>query len=237
MGRKHQFTSDPALAKAHEAGTPVRLIQHAEHSRFGTISYEVRHLWHMHYLMARSGYIELRRRHDEVLRLPLTSNGDRLMTANSEPDLTFMVYVAGTQMIINLTLTMQHFCQEIESSLRLNLSDSTLGRRVKEAFKEADLDVSPKGYAALQEILERRDAMEHPKRKNVFNSHATHWDRVPLSWLLTERPLVAFEAWHNWFSASFKKWKLNPVQAPRNLTLTVERGRKSTRQAKKPPRE
>lgn len=134
---------------------------------------------------------------------------------------------------------MQHFCQEIEARLNVELDRGTVGERIKEAFQRAGLQVttSGKGYSALREILEQRDAIEHPKQENVFNSHPNNWDHVPLSWLLTERALAAFERWSAWFDQATKQWAQHPVHVPRKVTLTVERGQKSTRQAKKPPRQ
>jgi hypothetical protein len=238
MGRKHESVSDPALAKPHAAGTPIQVIQLAEHAQFGTIAHEVRRLWQLHYAMARSGYIELRQHHDRILHLPVEQHGGRTLGASDQPDLTLMVYAAGTQMVINTVLTMQHLCQEIEASLTTQLAGSTLAERIKEVIQLAGLSASTTGpgYSALQEILERRDAIEHPKRQNVFNSHPNNWDRVPLNWFMTERPIKAFETWSEWFGQIIDEWKQHPVNQPRTLTLTVERGKKTTRQAKKPPR-
>jgi hypothetical protein len=70
------------------------------------------------------------------------------------------------------------------------LRESGTSEHIKEAFRLAGLDsnLTERGYAALQELLERRDAVEHPKKANVFNSHSRDWDRVPLSWSLTTSP-------------------------------------------------
>jgi len=237
MGLKHQSVSDPSLGENHAAGTPILRIEQAEHARFGTIAYELRRLWTLHYIMARSGYIELRRHHEQVLRLPIGTSNSRLLAAKDRPDLTLMIYSAGTQMILNVVLTMQHLCHEIERGMDCQLQESGTSGRIKEAFKLAGLDaiLAEPGYSAFQEILERRDAIEHPKRGNVSSSHPRDWDCVPLSWLLTDRAPKAFESWHEWFLRAVDQWRLHPVNAPKLLTLTVERGKKSTRQAKKPP--
>ena len=81
-----------------------------------------------------------------------------------------MVYNAGTQMIINTALTMQHFCQEIEAGLKFEFEGGMVGQRIREALQRASLAVttSDRGYSALREMLERRDAIEHPKRENVL---------------------------------------------------------------------
>lgn len=239
MGLKHESVSDYGLAKELEAGTRVQILQKAEHARFGTITYEFRRLWILHRLMAQSGYKSLSDHHKRVLRLPLRDSNERLLSASDRPDLTFMIYAAGTQMTINVVLTMQHFCQEIEASMNVELRETGTSGRVKEAFTLAGLnaELTERGYSAIHEILERRDSVEHPKKMNVFNSHPQDWDRVPLSWFLTDRPLQTFISWDEWFGRAADRWLLHPVNAPKTLTFTVERGKKSTRQAKKPPKE
>jgi hypothetical protein len=215
------------------------MLQHAEHPQFGSISYEARRLWTLHGQIARSGYIQLRQHHERVLRVPLASSGDRMLMQRDTPDLTLLVYVAGTQMILNTVLTMQHFCQEIEHVTSAALRESDIGARTREAFCAAGLAVDTAqdpGYSALREIVEKRDAIEHPKRKNTFNSHPTEWDQVPLNWFLTERAPRAFERWSAWFVQAVEQWNQHPAMQPRMLTLTIgAHGVKSTRQAKKPP--
>ncbi|GAA5128846.1 hypothetical protein [Haloechinothrix salitolerans] len=240
MGIKHESQSDPSLGKEIPAGTPVRIIQHAEHAQFGTISYEIRRLWYLHFLMARSGYSELAKLHKKVLDRPVESSNARSLEGADEPDLVFLVYGAGTQMLLNTVLTMQHFCQEIESRLQFKISGNTLSERIREAFDSAEItsvSAAGEGYDALQEIIYRRDAVEHPKLNNVFNSHPNNWDQVPLNWLLTERSLRSFERWFRWFKNAADEWGGHRVNDPMVVTLTVSRGMKSTRQAKKPPKE
>jgi hypothetical protein len=214
-------------------------VQQAEHARFGTIAYEARPLWVMHHAMARSGYMLLCSHHERVLRLPIQSSNDRLLTAADKPDLTLMIYTAGTQIVINVVLTMQHFCHEIEARMNTGLQETGTSERIKEAFRLAGLgdNLTERGYSALQEILERRDAVEHPKKANVYNSHPLEWDQVPMSWFLTDRVLRAFLSWDEWFVRAAGQWQLHPIHTPKTVTLTVERGERSTRPTKKPPRE
>jgi hypothetical protein len=239
MGTKSNSVSNPDLAKPHAAGSVVRILQNAEHGQWGTISFEVRRLWILHRRLATDGYNQLVKLHQEVLRAPVGSSNSRILTKDDDPDLTALVYAAGTQMVLNTVLTMQHFCHEVERTLRLDANQSTLAVRIKETFTRADLKLpaGSRGYAALREILERRDAIEHPKNENTFNSHPNDWDRVPLSWLLTERSLRAFLYWHEWFTETIDEWEAHPERQPRRRTLTVERGKMSTRQTKKPPKE
>jgi len=237
MGLKHQPAHDPSLAKEHAAGERVRVLLLAEHARLGTIAYEYRRLWQLHYMMAKSGYIGLCQNHERVLQLQIQPSNSRLLAADDRPDLSLMVYVTGTQMVLNTILTMQHFCQEIEAGVGHELEETGTGPRIKEAFGLAGLTAnwSDPGYSAFREILERRDAVEHPKRDNTFNSHVRDWDRVPLSWFLTERAPNAFTSWNTWFDKAASEWNEHPANKPKMITVEVERGTKSTRQAKKPP--
>jgi hypothetical protein len=240
MGLKHESISDPALAKPHTAGARVTVLQQAEHARYGTISYEIRRLWTLHYAMAHSGYVSLRSHHERVLRLPVLNTNSRMISATEQPDLILMIYSAGTQMVLNTVLTMQHFCEEIERYLDVQLQETGTSGRIKEAFTLAGLQANSlreAGYSGFQEILERRDSVEHPKKSNVFNSDPLHWDQVPLNWFLTDRPLQTFTSWNEWFSRAVHAWKAHAVHTPRSVTVTVERGKMSTRQAKKPPKE
>jgi hypothetical protein len=188
--------------------------------------------------MAHSGYIQLKRCHEAILHQPVTPNCDRYLSSGDRPDLTFAVYVAGTQMVLNVTLAMQHFCEEIERQFQAKPAGGEIGDRIREAFRLAGIDIASNGhgYSAFREILERRDAIEHPKAHNVRNSHPTDWDCVPLSWFLTERALSAFEQWSDWFSRAVESWQ-NYLTARGSITqtFTVIRGVKSARQYKKPP--
>jgi hypothetical protein len=238
MGRKSESRSDPELAKAHERGAKVAFVQHAEHGRYGTITYELRRLWKFHYDIAHSGYDQLKRCHEVVLSQPVTPNRDRYLCSDDRPDLTLAVYVAGTQMVLNVILTMQHFCEEIERQFQAEFAKGEIGDRIREAFGLAGIDAASNsaGYAAFREILERRDAIEHPKACNVRNSHPTDWDHVPLSWFLTERAPNSFEQWSVWFSRAVESWQnYLTARGPIMQTFTVTRGVKSTRQYKKPP--
>lgn len=239
VGIKSRSLSDPALAKAHQAGEAIQRIQHAEHARLGTISYEIRRLWELHYLTARSGCMSLRQLHERVLHLPVETSGSRMLAAADTPDLTLLIYVAGTQMVLNTMLTMQHFCHEIERVLGAEPQRSgTISARIKDAFALAEIPVSASspGYSALQEIIERRDAVEHPRRDNVFSTDPTGWDNVPMGWFLSERALTSFERWRDWFADALEQWKQHPAMQPRAMTLQVTRGVRSARPAKKPPK-
>jgi len=240
MGRKQQSTTDPALAKEHAAGTEVKFVQHAEHSQLGTISYELRRLWPIHFELARIGHRGLSAAHASILHLPVTPNADRFLSKEDRPDLAASAYCSGLQLLVNVVLTMQHFCNELEMSTKIDVGSGTLERRMKRAFSEAGIPFNPSepGYAGLREIIEQRDSMEHPKPETVRNSHPVNWDRVPLGWLLTERPLKAFTHWDGWFTQIADSW-IEYLAAQPQVTYTVEvvRGVKSARQFKLPPKQ
>lgn len=238
MGIKSKPVADPALARDHKAGASVIIVQQAEHTQLGTISYEVRMLWQLHIAMAFQGFEFLLSVHEQIARVPIDTANSRTLVARSDPDLAAMAYGAGVQMVLNVVLTMQHFCEEVERRLGAEQDRTgTVGERIKRVFGLAGLAIDTQGYSAFQEMVERRDAIEHPKRESVRNSHATDWDKVPIGWLLTERAPRAFERWEIWFRSAVEQWKRHPAMQPRPGTLTVTRGIRSDRQAKKPPRE
>jgi hypothetical protein len=240
VGRKQQSTTDPTLAKAHEAGEEVKFIQHAEHAQLGTITYELRRLWPIHFQLARVGHQGLLAAHESILHLPVTPNADRFLSKEDRPDLAITAYCSGLQVLVNVLLTMQHFCNELEMISKIDVGGGTLEKRMKRAFSEAEIpfDPSDPGYAALREMIDQRDGMEHPKPETVRNSDPVNWDRVPLGWLLTERPLKAFANWERWFSQIADSWIENLSARPQiSYTVEVVRGVKSARQFKLPPKQ
>src|SRR5437867_1258498 len=61
MRRRPRIRSNPALAKAHAAGTPVVVVQPVEHSTFGAINYSWGPLWPVHFQLAEDAADQLQR--------------------------------------------------------------------------------------------------------------------------------------------------------------------------------
>lgn len=244
MGRRHRLSSNPALASEHASGTTAHAILLLEHERLGTIGYVLRRPWVFHYNAACCARDDLAQLHDEVLQLPVSKEGIRLLGASnepiSEPDLAERMYDTGVRMVLNVVLATQHVCNEIEHCTRQPFLQSTIEDRVAHASKIINWH-DPKndpGWSAFTEICKCRNAVEHPKEANTFGNEPDEWDQVPLSWFLCERPLVTFDAWENWFHALVDAWEAKRASMPAQpMTMEVRRGIRSDRQFKKPPKD
>lgn len=79
--------------------------------------------------------------------------------------------------------------------------------------------------------------MEHPHQDTVYNAHPRDWDRVPLTWFISERGLAAYDRFEGGFEALVARWELRIADMSGPGTLrTTARGIRSEMQYKKPPR-
>jgi hypothetical protein len=212
-------------------------VQLAGHTRFGTIAYTWPKHWAYHYDAATEAFNDLGKLHEELVRLPV---GPDDMRTVSDIELLGRIYDAGVRLVVGVVLTVQHLCEEIERWTKTGPSGSTIEDRLAGPGVTdvvGTLKTQP-GYAALHEIIERRDAVEHPREDNVYNGDDTGWDRVPLAWFISDRSLKAFETYQTWITESIEIWeekKANWPQSPTTLEVGV-RGVRSTHQFKKPAR-
>lgn len=219
----------------------MKVIQHAIHKQMGTITHEHRNLWTLHYALAAGGYRQLCGLHELLLRREVTPNHDRMLSADDPHDLVPPIYYSGTQMVINVMLTMQHFCHYLElAAENCEGEGEDVRRRMDSSFKRLGLtlDETQPGYQALMRMHKVRDAVEHPKQGNVFSAHPTDWDRVPLNWFLTEQPIKMFHEWDQWLGERLEEVRQYfAIRGPVVQTLTVVRGVRSDHQFKKPPQQ
>lgn len=235
MTRKSRLSSDSSLARSHDDGAKVAVVQIAEHDILGTIAYRRPRHWVFHQKAALEACSDLRRLHGQVELLPLGENNMR-----SVDDMEFIeeMYDATTRMIVSSVLTVQHFCEEVEHIAKVPRSDSTIQNRLKIALAGASIprDVESAGYSALGEILERRDALEHPRAETVYDGHDDLWHRVPLAWGFSDRSVKAFDAFDAWFDGVARAWEERRAELERPGMLEVTRGIRSDRPSKKPPK-
>lgn len=233
MGRKTKLQSHPGLAKPHDAGATVALLQILAHAQYGGIAYGWSEFWVFEANLADESFIKLKELHQEVLKFqPGASN------MRSIYDLEFLedIYCAGTDMVSHASRSVQHLAECIERVKGVSLRATTATERIKEAAALLGLNdhQTDPGYQGLVEILKIRDAIEHPKESNVFQG-GDLWDEVPLAWMLSERGLQAYERYSSW-----RELLVTNLEAyikalpPRTITLTVERGIESKLHSKKP---
>lgn len=235
MGRKSEFESDPSLGREHEEGAIIQPLLISEHASLGTICIVASGTRLLHHAAAKAAYRDLRNVHDKIAQLPVDESSSRLVGSD---ELIAEVYDAGTRMVIGVVLTIQHLAEEIERSLPNELSGTTVEDRLSEALRGVgiELDKRDSGYAAFHQIRQRRDAVEHPKSDNTHNSGPTTWDMVPLAWFVSERAVASFEKYLAWIEGVFAAWHEHSERTRTTQTYTVERGIRSKRQFKKPPR-
>jgi hypothetical protein len=139
-------------------------------------------------------------------------------------------------MVVQTVLTVQHFAEEVERTTVPNLDPGPITERLREAASVAGL-VSPatlSGWDGFVEILKIRDAIEHPKPGNTYNARDGEWDRVPLAWMLSERPFAAYAGFSAVIDAMATEWEAGAEARKKPGTLTVsKRGLRSDLPAKK----
>lgn len=236
MGRNQKLKSDPARARAHEAGASVKVVQILAHSQLGALSYTWPRYWVFHAKAAEDAAEELIALHQQLAHFPV----QELTSLRSIDDMEYLetVYRAGTQMVVGAVLALQHLCEEIERTVQVQLQETTLDGRLREALKAAGM-VPPaqrSGHAKLVELEGIRDAIEHPKADNVYNGSPGQWDRVPLAWLLSERGLIAYTGYAIFLKSIVDDWEVRKKEFDRPGEVTVQRGIHSQLQYKKPPK-
>jgi len=237
MGKKTKLRSNPALAHPHAAGAKVQRIQILAHSQYGAICYVARRFWALHANLAGKSYEKLERLHRRVLTHPVDASNMRTL-ANDEVLQRF--YGEGSSMISNSVRAIQHLAQEMEQYSESGpLTRTTALGRLREATSRfaIELDEQHPGHQAMAEMILIRDAVEHPTQSNVFTGDPNHWDRVPLAWMLSDRPTTTFPHFAEWFANLVDQWELTIEKLPKEtVTLNIQRGIQSDLPSKKSPR-
>jgi hypothetical protein len=171
MGRDQKLRSDPARAREHAAGAPVNVIQILTHNQLGAIGYFWPRHWVFHAHMAEEAANQLVELHRQLVTFPVNT----MNAIRSIEDMAYIeaVYRAGTGMVINIILALQHLCEEIERTLKIQLRESTLDGRLKDALGAAALaePATRPGYAKFIELEAIRDAIEHRKARTRTTAH------------------------------------------------------------------
>ena len=237
MGKNQKLRSDPARAREHAEGAPVNIIQILTHNQLGAIGYFFPRYWVFHAHMAEEAANQLVELHRQLVRFPVNA----MNNIRSIEDMAYIeaVYRAGADMVVNVVLALQHLCEEIERTLKIQLRESTLDGRLKEALGAAAVaePTTRPGYAKFVEMEAIRDAIEHPKVTNTYNPAPGQWDQVPLAWFLSERGLAAFSGCGQFVKSIADDWQQRAKELDAPAELTVERGVYPQHQFKKPPSE
>lgn len=237
MGRHDKVTADPALSFEHPTGGKVEVMQPVVHERLGALGYIWPRHWVDHLRRADAAYERLVELHDRLEDVPLGTDNRRLLPVD---DYLFDVYGVGTDMVVNVALTMQHLAEEIERHTTPVADPGPVAERVRNAAATAGLGppATRPGWDGFVEIARIRDAIEHPKPGNTYNALDGQWDRVPLAWMLSERPLAAYGRFGSLVEWLAGEWETTRERLKKPGTLTVsKRGLRSELPAKKQRRQ
>jgi hypothetical protein len=235
VGRSTKLVGNPELAQPHEDGAIVVVTQVLTHATLGNIIFPRQQLWRLHSHLSMEAFRRLESLHQRVLELPVDQSNMRTVRDDA---LLEQIYGAGSEMTANAIRTVQHLAQEIEQWKGTNLSNRSVQDRIKEAARCLGLVEIYKisGYDGLTEIADIRDSIEHPKAHNVHQGDANRWDEVPLAWMLSDKSLIAYRRFVEWFEELVRQVEAVRDAAPVvNHELTVVRGIQSLNPTKKPP--
>ena len=235
MGKRTNLQGDSALAKPHAGGATIAPLQTLTHDPFGAIGYSWSEFWLFEAQLAEDSFDKLKALHQTIFELPL---GPSAMRSIHDRELLKAIYAAGTDMVSHAARSVQHLAECMERVKGTALRETTATGRIKEAAALFDLDdhQTDPGYQGFVELLNIRDAIEHPTQARVFTGDPSEWDKVPLAWLISDRGLKAFELHDSWLGLVVNDWTTYCQANLQPKTLTVlTRGLKSILSAKKPP--
>ena len=241
MGRDPRLSPDPSRAHGHEAGASIHLLQLSVHERFGTIGisgpFMVRGRWAEHYEEAGAAFTEFEEIETKLLATPLDQDGSGIRTITDEVFISD-VYRTGTQLVLSAVLALQHLTAEIELITGVPLDSQDLGVRLPMATRAIGIpshsDVP--GFQAVPELERIRHAIEHPTAANLY-SH--DWDKVPIAWMFSDRPLKVAALYAQFFDTFASAWVEYLKNSPRE-TVTwdgIQRGIGSAVPYKKSPQQ
>lgn len=236
MGKRTKLQGDPALAKPHEAGATIALLQTLTHDPYGAIGYSWSEFWLFEAQLAEESFDKLKALHQTIFELPV---GATAMRSIHDRDLLKAIYAAGTEMVSHACRSVQHLAECMERVKGTTLSETTASGRIRQAAALVGIDdhSTDEGYQGFVELLGIRDAIEHPTQERIFQGDPSKWDRVPLAWLISDRGLKAYERHASWLHLLVDDWDAYCKAIARPVTFHIgARGLKSIMSVKKPPK-
>jgi hypothetical protein len=111
LGRSTKQRSNPALAKAHEKGAQVAVVQILTHVPHGSVAYLWPRHWRYHIQCAERSAGRILEIHRQVLTIEPSENAIRLV---ADEALIEDAYISGGTMVSNAVRAVQHLAEEIE---------------------------------------------------------------------------------------------------------------------------
>ncbi len=233
MGQGTKLTST-GVGKQVETGWQCAVTQILIHKPLGAVAYPQPRYWACHMNLCHEAYERLLELHAQVEAIPPADSNMRLVF--DEP-LLFHVYGVGTAMVSNAVRSIQHLAQGMEQASGTQLGSVTVTERIREATALLGLSshIDHAGYHGFCEMVQIRDAVEHPQASNVYQCDPNDWDKVPLAWLLSDRSLTAYVGYRMWVDVVAADWEAwLAVNKSAAVTLTVERGVESEYSVRNP---
>lgn len=207
----------------------MTVLQTLEHKVLGSIAYDWPRLWLLHYDLAMSAHAELMALHQKFAEHEVSKAGFRMLGDSDAQEF----FDPGVRMVVHSVLSVQQLATEIESVFNLEQAGNDAATRISSAVDLSDLDAL-QSTIGIRELIEVRDAIEHPKQENVYSMDS--WSQVPLAWMMSDRPEVAFGRFQTEIGGVAANLHEHRAANRNPAVLDVKRGMRSNRQFKKPPR-
>ncbi len=241
MAKNLRFISDSTLAKSHEAGAVIEVVQPVLHEQFGAIHYLWPKMYPYHLNVADTAFEKLEFFQSKILECPIGTDNARMIT-----DLDFLgeIYRFGFDLVAHTFLAFDHFMLEILMAVYQDNSDALkiwnkremLGRVnhvIKRVLEKTEL-FHTKEYAGLVDIEQRRHAYNHPTSRRVYNGEVGTWDEVPLAWIISGKYKNSYLEAIKLFNELHELWEVEKKKYDRPGIITGQRGIRSLHQVKKP---
>ena len=247
MGKKVKSSSDPNLAHAHKAGTPVQLVQISKHEVLGMCAFPPLNCEAVLFDRAEKAFDSLKNLLEYVDTIEPSKAQIRYFDDNGR---LFQLFESGFLLIVDLYLFFEYFTIRVLNTRKAKdalgenaveeIEAQTLKEKLARIFKEVIKDESMadhQGYIDLVGVWnDMRSALHHPKRKNTINGDPVDWDKVPFAWLIAGKHIKPYRE-----ILSFKEELISALKKEGCFdatpgTLNVRRGIKFEHDIKKPPK-
>lgn len=240
-GKKPKDVSDPQLAKSHEAGAIVELVQIAVNPRWGRFQFIHYQRYGVILLEAEKYYKETLELLDQCHKLAVSSEtNDRLLPdkLKEKLEIASMKFIVFTKLGLEyLTEEMNPVLEKIRRSKNQSvelLRDNTSiipKLRVIMRYLQIEHDI-PNIIVTLLE--ERRDIIEHPTPQRLYSGSSFTWKTNHLAWVLCGELEGSFEHIASLVNEIAKKYEIYVYENPVPGRLQgLQRGIRAKEPAKK----
>jgi hypothetical protein len=223
---------DPALAKPHEKGAVVEIVQTAKDNKWGRY-YFTKHFRYPHiFNKADDCHTKTLVLLDKCRQLNVGKDSSRFVSQELKFDIEFV----SMEFLILLKLGFEYLTVELLDSIntvkqnlqglpRIDWENIELKDRIE--ILKKNLNYKIKTPDCLDTLFQRRDIVEHPSSPRIYNNDEQGWKNVHLAWILSgeiENMCKDLEAFVNGLVRAYDKF-IKDNERPGSLE--VKRGLKS----------